>query len=119
MLPSTIGDRRAQLLGLAIRYGALQPLAYSYKDMNFLLYSGSSTLTKWFELRSFLKSLEGQKTALTDEHMTVFASMLSNRKIDYILFDRSSSVKRLANVINRLGRLKYISANWELYQVKK
>lgn len=46
-LPHRAGVEDIQLVGLAVRYGALQPVAYTFKDMNFLSYSSSAAIEEW------------------------------------------------------------------------
>jgi hypothetical protein len=73
---------------LAIRYAALRPLLYSFKDRGLLGYSNPQTLRVWYETTySFLKIKE--RTSSQDVWMKELVSLARQRGATCLLVDLS------------------------------
>jgi hypothetical protein len=106
-----------QLVGLAIRYGAFQPVAYLPKDLNFLAYSGSSQLRGWFDATNQLKAIVGI-TDVAQAHDALRA-FYAEHKVGYVVAYLEGQTETLTKALPESGEVIDVVGPWQLLRVKR
>ena len=107
-LPYVANSEEVSMLALAIRYEALQPTSFLYKDMNFLSYSGSDEIVPWHTTMRALQSID-DGTASED----ALKGVILATNTDYVLVHESASVYAKAATQSLDGNVQQFG-KWEL-----
>lgn len=111
-LPHKSNSEEVGNVALAIRYAALQPIAYLFKDMNFLTYSASSELQSWSVAT---RELDNAATDLTG---TALRSAIELTNANYLLIHDSAS-PALKKSAGQLGDDPITFGAWTLVPIRK
>lgn len=111
-LPHRTGVEDIQLVGLGVRYGALQPLAYTFKDMNFLAYSSGGALGDWLSVTRRLDE------ASTDEALAraVLVEIVDERSVDLLLVNIDAP-DRLTEAALGMGPVVATTGAWRIVAI--
>ncbi len=101
---------------LAVRYGALQPLLYLQKDLNFLLYSASRNLELWANLKEQIKGLENRDQTSIE---SVIRDLRSKQGLRFLLVDSQKETEALAAASKALAVETIASGTWRLYRLEE
>ncbi|CDP50635.1 hypothetical protein [Devosia sp. DBB001] len=109
-LPHLSSSEDVSLLALAVRYEALQPTAFLYKDMNFLSYSGSDSIAQWYGTAEALRALEDAPTA------GALSDIARETSAAYLLVHSSAS-EAMKAAAERVGKAASTFGEWTLLTV--
>lgn len=110
-LPYISNSEEASLLALAIRYEALQPTTFLWKDMNFLAYSGSDSIVTWHDMAATLKAIDSGSS-----NPNALRNLLAKTSTRYVLVHRSSSQSTLSAVASIADEPETFG-DWQLFPV--
>lgn len=114
-LPQSLSQGEVELVGLGVRYGALQPVAHLWKDVNILSYSGSPHVSDWLDTESELNQI----ATMQDERVNdVLSALLRSRRVDYVLLYTPSATSALISSLSALGVPTAVEGPWWLIRVR-
>ena len=102
-----IGDEQA---GLALRYAALQPVAFLVKDLNFMLYSGHGDVGRWLETRERLRALQSARDPQTAS--AVLGQLIDSTRTRYLLVASHSLAPPAELAVAEAGRVVAARGSW-------
>lgn len=113
-LASTDSEGVGELVGLAIRYGAFQPVVYLSKDVNLLAYSGSDKIIDWLDSANRLKYLNN----LDDDALTVALLQFCEIKhVDYVLTYAHGLPSAKVRAVAAAGQIIATEGSWQLIRI--
>ncbi len=116
-LPSGGSEDAVELVGLAIRYAALHPVALLQKDLNFLSYSGSRRIRGWMQTQT---ELERAGSLDVDGAATLLAQIVEREQVRYLLMRESSIAPTLLDAARVAGyTLIDRQGAWRLFSTAK
>jgi hypothetical protein len=115
VLPIGVLSVGAEQMGLAIRYGALQPVVYLKKDANALIYSGVPKRAQWEQAHDAMVALVNT----TDEAgaRIQLRHVLDLLRPKYILFDTRQLPPTIIEAGIGIGAIAMQAGPWMLIQV--
>lgn len=112
MLPvATSRHGPIELLGLAIRYAAWQPVVFHEKDINLLSYSGSAGALEWARTMPDFIALRDAAPPRSD---AVLARILDRLQPDYLLVHDATTPPPLLQSLLRVGPSVATEGPWRL-----
>jgi hypothetical protein len=109
-----IGDEQA---GLALRYAALQPVAFLVKDLNFLLYSGRGEVGLWLETDERLRKLLSADDPQTAG--TALRELIDSTRARYLLVASHSLPRATELAIAEAGPLVAARGSWRIVEPRE
>ncbi len=112
MLPiATSRHGPIELLGLAIRYAAFQPVVFHEKDINLLSYSGSAGALDWARAMPDFVEL---RDAIPPRSDAILARILDRLRPDYLLVHDTTTPPHLLQSLLRAGPSVATEGPWRL-----
>jgi hypothetical protein len=102
-------------VGMAVRYGALQPVAYLYKDRNMLTYSSSPNRLKWQAYHEAIVPFVAS-TNLTQASRRL-PRVLRLIQPKYILFNSQTLPPAIGAAVLQAGRIARKTGDWTLVRI--
>lgn len=116
-LPNDGSEDSVELVGLAIRYAALHPVALLRKDLNFLSYSGNGRINDWMRGQAALEragSLDANSAA------AVLAQIVEHEQVGYLLMHENSIAPALLDGARTKGYPPVARTGaWRLFSTSK
>lgn len=100
-----------ELVGLAVRYAAFQPVVFHEKDINLLSYSGSAGALDWSREMPDFEALRNAAPPQSDEILT---RILARLRPDYLLVHDPSTPATLLGSLMRVGPTAATEGPWRL-----
>ncbi len=111
-------DKFMDIESLAFRYQAYQPIAYTRKDRNFLIYTNSSTYSKWEVIQT--TKIELLKSPDRESAEEKIQELLKETNAQFIYFDTTVKKKELLiPLLNAYAEPIFKTDNRILFKVKK
>lgn len=111
-LPHRPASEEVQMVALAVRYGALQPVVFSTKDLNFLSYSTSGALAGW---RRDAQDLD-RAVADPPRASEILAEVVRRRSVDMLLVGADATDALSAAALNA-GKVVMSRGSWRLIEI--
>jgi len=106
--------RPIELLGLAVRYAAFQPVVYLEKDGNLLSYSGSRGAVQWLRTRPDAMAL---REAHPPDSNAILARMIERLRPDYLVVHETITPPHLLPTLVAAGPTLAIEGPWRIVAV--
>jgi hypothetical protein len=103
-----------ELVGLALRYAAFQPVAYLQKDVNLLAYSGSDRVGTWLDSTDDLARLDALNGPDATQALLAFCRA---RQVDYVLLYTNGLPPGRAEALSATGSTLATEGPWQLVHV--
>ena len=114
LLPNSSGEGAVELVGMAIRYGAFQPVVHLSKDLNLLAYSGSGKVSRWLEAENRIKALTTlQGPAVANE----LSALVRDFQANYVLLYVPAASPDLVAGLQAVGDTVTMDGPWQLQRV--
>lgn len=105
-----------ELVGLAVRYAAFQPVVFHEKDINLLSYSGSEGALEWSRAMSqFAQLRNGEATSMD----ATLARIIDRHRPDYLLVHEATMTPALRGLLHERGRTVATEGPWQLMAASK
>ena len=91
------------ITGLSVRYAALQPVAWTHKDRNMLIYSSHPDIRRYLEIDALVTSLRDPATATA----TTVCKLLALTQPDLILIDRNYLTSSTRDTVMSVGHVRH------------
>jgi hypothetical protein len=111
-LPLPRAESATELVGLAVRYGALQPVAFLQKDLNLLAYSSSPLIPQWLRTEAAVQRAEAAGDAAGAG--AALREVLDARRVDVVLLHVEDAPAPLAEAVAALGDEVAREGPWRL-----
>ncbi len=108
------GYRPIELLGLAVRYAAFQPVVHLEKDGNLLSYSGSGGAAQWLRARPDAIAL---REAHPPESDAILARMIERLRPDYLVVHDTITPPHLLPTLVAAGPTLATEGPWRIVAV--
>jgi hypothetical protein len=102
-------------VGLALRYGAFQPVAFLNKDLNLMLYGGSGDLRDWLDTRHSMSRFEASRETL--EARSLLRSLIARTRVHLLLVRQSSLTPEGRAAIADAGPVVAARGDWTIVSV--
>lgn len=114
-----IGNPRfIDIEALSFRYQALQPVVYTRKDRNFLIYTNSTSYPKWEKRHKIIQNLSVANSLKTTN--VLLKVLIQETNTDYIYLDKTFGKKALLiETLNAYAEPVFETENRTLFKVKK
>lgn len=119
ILPLAASDRSEgppELVGLAVRYGALQPVVFLEKDLNLLSYSRSAGTGDWLGTRRRIEALRDAPQEAFGKRLHELAVDL---RIDYLLVHGGEFVEGRRCALATIARPVATDSEWHLFALAR
>ncbi len=104
-----------ELVGLAVRYGALQPVAFLHKDVNFLSYSASRGVLDWLAVRKRTDALYARDAG--EPVADRLAALVRASGARALLVETSGTEAALLAAARASGTLHAAHGGWEIVRL--
>ena len=106
----------SETVGLALRYGALQPVAFLVKDLNLLLYGAGGDLRGWLQTRDDLDRFKAARDPL--EAGSLFRAVVERTRADYVVAEQSSLTPTGRLAVTNAGAVVAVRGDWMIVSVR-
>jgi len=113
-LPAMGADTKIELVGLAVRYAAKQPVAFLGKDLNLLSYSSSPRVAEWLAAEADLRRLDDPNMEDLD---SALARVVKLYQVSHLLLHTPSTPSRWFPLVKKLARTVAESGDWTLLEI--
>lgn len=103
--------RLTELIGLATRYAAFQPVAFLEKDINLLSYSGSPVALEWSKT---MVDFDALRDASPAQAQAIFNRILERTRPDYLVVHETAASPALRDVLPHVGPPVAVEGQWTL-----
>ena len=114
-LPLPRSESATELVGLAIRYGSLQPVVFLQKDINLLAYSSSPSIPGWLRTEAALQRAQDATDA--DAAAAQLRQVLAERQVDLVVLHADEAPRPMIEALGQLTRETARDGPWRLLEV--